>query len=245
MRVDVCQSSTTEHSRSETGTLNGCLSPQARSSLHRTTLQCLRGVDGDGRAVTIGYALAPQEDTLSYVWFLDLIKSLEICDGLSFGSVFNCKGTVVFSDRQKGLGAAVRDLCSESTHCACCFHLLENTRKRDRALEPKTFWWVQAAVTVQEFDTRMQTWSQTSPDAVRYLQSEIDTGTIWTTYQHIEREVRTWGWRTSNLSEIVNSRLLSTRTFPALALMLQPDNCLSTLYELRRQHANWCVKNTQ
>jgi len=148
--MDVCQSSTTEHSRSETGILNGCLSPQARSSFHRTTLQCLRGVDGDGRVVTIGYALAPQEDTLSYLWFIDLIKSLEICDGLSFGSVFNCKGTVVFSDRQKGLGSVVRDLCSESTHCACCFHLLENTRKRDRALEPKTFWWVQAAVTVQE-----------------------------------------------------------------------------------------------
>ena len=47
------------------------------------------------------------------------------------------------------------------------------------------------------------------------------------TFQYIENKVQTWGLRTSNLSEIVNSRLLTTRTFPPLALMSATTRQLS------------------
>jgi hypothetical protein len=55
-----------------------------------------------------------------------------------------------------------------------------------------------------------------SPATVEYLRTQTENGTIWVAYQYVERQVMTWGMRTSNLSEVVNSRLLSTRNFPLL-----------------------------
>ena len=124
------------------------------------------GFDGDGKAVTIGYALAPQEDIPSYTWFINLIKKLRIDNDEEFGTIFDCDDTVIFSDRQKGLGTAVKDTCARSTHLACCFHLLENTRKHDKMLDVKMFWWVQASFSSDEFDRRMTKWQSDSPGTV-------------------------------------------------------------------------------
>ena len=185
------------------------------------------GFDGNGHAVTIEYALAPQEDVASYKWFIDLIKKLKIDNDEEFGTILDADGTVIFSDRQKGLAKAVKEECPRSTHLACCFHLLENTRKTDRQLDAKLFWWVQASFSSDEFERRMTKWEESSPAAVAYLRKQTQEGTIWITHQYIDCEIQTWGLRTSNLSEIVNARLLQTRHFPPLALMSATTRQLS------------------
>ena len=185
------------------------------------------GFDGNGRAVTIGYAVAPVEDKETYKWFLGHIKKLELLDGSVFGDVFDCTGTVIFSDRAKGLQTGVQEECPNSTHLACCFHLLENTRKHDPHLDKGMLWWVQAAHTEKEFKRRMQKWREKNSSAVEYLQKQTDDGVLWVTYQYLQAGVRTWGLRTSNLSEIVNARLLQTRNIPILALMVATSRQLS------------------
>ena len=185
------------------------------------------GFDGNGRAVTIGYAVAPTEDKETYKWFLNHVKKLELLDGSVFGDVFDCAGTVIFSDRAKGLQTGVQEECPNSTHLACCFHLLENTRKRDPMLDKGTFWWVQAAHTEKEFTRRMDKWREKSKAAVEYLEKQTADGVLWVTYQYLQADVRTWGLRTSNLSEIVNARLLQIRNIPILALMVATSRQLS------------------
>lgn len=104
------------------------------------------------------------------MWFIHLIKSLDIPSlGTNFGTVFNSEDTVIFLIGKRVLVLQSDRKCALRAHGACCFHLLENTRKRDRTLETKQFWWVQASATHVEFDDRMQQWEQRAPAAMQYL----------------------------------------------------------------------------
>ena len=82
------------------------------------------GVDSQGSPVAIGYALVPQEDADEYQWFFKLINSITLEDGSSLHGILNSAANVIFSDRQKGLGKAVRLQFPLALHLPCCRHLM-------------------------------------------------------------------------------------------------------------------------
>jgi hypothetical protein len=82
------------------------------------------GVDSQGSPVAIGYALVPQEDADEYQWFFKLINSITLEDGSVLHGILNSPANVIFSDRQKGLGKAVRLQFPLALHLPCCRHLM-------------------------------------------------------------------------------------------------------------------------
>ena len=80
------------------------------------------------------------------------------------------------------------------------------------------FWWVQASPSAEEYEERMEKFAKKSHDAaVEYLR-KVERN--WILYQHIELGVKTFGFRTSNLSEILNSRLLQKRELPPFLVFM-------------------------
>ena len=117
----------------------------------------------------------------------------------------------------KGLAAAVASVFPLATHLPCCFHLLQNA-KRQGPVNPTMFWLLQTSASQEEFDTRMATFAtKHSEKVVQYLQ---DVTQPWILFQHVELQICTYGFRTSNLSEILNSTMLKTRSLPPLPLMM-------------------------
>ena len=84
----------------------------------------MSGVDSNGNVVSLAYALVRQEDKDEYVWFLSTLKRIVLEDGSVFSSVLDSSMCVIFSDRQKGLAAAIRAECPRSHHLPCCHHLM-------------------------------------------------------------------------------------------------------------------------
>ena len=82
------------------------------------------GVDSQGSPVAIGYALVLQEDADEYQWFFKLINSITLEDGSVLHGILNSPANVIFSDRQKGLGKAVRLQFPLALHLPCCRHLM-------------------------------------------------------------------------------------------------------------------------
>ena len=69
----------------------------------------------------------------------------------------------------KGLKRSVADIFPDAIHLPCCFHLLQNAKKKG-AVDVALFWWVQASPSVAEFELRMEKLAQKSHgNAVEYL----------------------------------------------------------------------------
>ena len=117
----------------------------------------------------------------------------------------------------KGLKRSVADIFPDAIHLPCCFHLLQNAKKKG-AVDVALFWWVQASPSVAEFELRMEKLAQKSHgNAVEYL-SKIEE--YWVLHQQVDLGVQTFGFRTSNLSEILNARLLLKRELPPFLIMM-------------------------
>lgn len=81
---------------------------------------------------------------------------------VTFGEVLNQITTVIFSDRDKGLKRSVADIFPDAIHLPCCFHLLQNAKKKG-TVDIALFWWVQASPNVAEFELRMEKLAQKKP----------------------------------------------------------------------------------
>ncbi|KAL3696988.1 hypothetical protein R1sor_011064 [Riccia sorocarpa] len=78
-------------------------------------------LDGNKEAIILCYAVAHTEDTETWTWFCSKLKeSISGIDG---------ENTVIMSDRDKGLAAAVDDVFPDLLHGTCYNHLLMNCQK--------------------------------------------------------------------------------------------------------------------
>ena len=129
----------------------------------------------------------------------------------------------------KGLAAAISRVWPNAVHLPCCFHLLQNAKKKGN-VDPVQFWLLQTSATETEFQSRLKVFaSKHSDDVVTYLRNIEQP---WILYEHVELGIRTYGFRTSNLSEILNATLLQTRELPPLPLMMA--TCRHAANELQR-----------
>jgi hypothetical protein len=191
------------------------------------------------RTVVIGYAIVAVENTEAYEWFFDIMNELEIetqdGDSVNFGDYLRDNKTVVISDRDKGLHNAVQSRYGDddvsgskgAIHLPCCFHLLQNVlSKVDRNFPPKLFWWLQKSRSAEDLEDRMERLRGEWGTAIEYLSNVKQA---WVAYQHATLGAVTWGLRTSNLSEIVNSWILKERALPPYAFMSVTTRMLSLL----------------
>lgn len=166
------------------------------------TLLLAVGIDGDGRILLLAWAVVESENTSSWTWFLENLKT----------AIPEVLSTTLISDRDKGLMAADAVLGPNVNRAICCYHLHKNF-KRFRDVE-SYFWPLANAKSQPEFDILMQQLAEQNAAAADYL-SKIDK-TLWVTAFF---GGRLYGHKTSNIVESMNHVLRPQRELPILEML--------------------------
>jgi hypothetical protein len=122
-------------------------------------LLLLTGRDPAGHNLDLAVALVPVEDGEAYHWFLQNVKK-----GDGMAELLNSSGTVIFSDRANGLGAALSFVFPQAHNFSCFVHIMRNIEAaaskkgpgRIPKLGPYTglCWAIARATSAQELDAK-------------------------------------------------------------------------------------------
>ena len=159
----------------------------------------------------LAYAVVDIENNDNWLWFLRTVhRVIE-----TYAPVFlHPKKLTFLSDHQKGLLEAVGLVFPDSPHGYCLKHLEECFRKAFKNADVCSLLWKAARATTQEdFDKAIQDMNAIEPLASQWLQANADP----VHWAEIYFEGRRYGHLTSNISESLNSWLLTARELPILA----------------------------
>ena len=101
-------------------------------SLHGGILFNMVGLDSSNHVIPLAHMWAQVENTENWTAFCQY--ALE-----KFGDFVNVGNAAIFSDREKGIAAAVKDAFPAAFHFHCTWHLSQNVRKRFGALGVEWF----------------------------------------------------------------------------------------------------------
>lgn len=122
--------------------------------------------DGNNTNIDLAIALVPSEDQEQYTWFLSHIKK-----AAGVAAILNRPATVIISDRDKGISAALFAELRSAHQSKCFVHILRNVnshlvkKKLPRLGRPQEglAWAVCKASTMAEFDSKMQALEACNP----------------------------------------------------------------------------------
>lgn len=166
------------------------------------TLLLAVGIDANGHNLLLAWAIVEGENTSSWEWFFNQLKT----------AIPECMQMTLISDRDKGLLAADQVLGEGVNRLICCFHLKCNFVKRYRGVE-EHFWSIANARTETQYQALLAKLREINSAAADYL-SGIDVS-LWVTCF----SGPTYGHKTSNVVESMNSTLREERELSVLDLL--------------------------
>ncbi|XRB10566.1 hypothetical protein RI054_01g03790 [Pseudoscourfieldia marina] len=182
----------------------------------------------EGTILLLAWACVPSESTASWTWFL------RNCARAGLTRFFANK--VIFSDRDKGLAAALAAVFPDAFSFWCAWHLLQNLYKvvkGNRAClghRAFLFWAVVKAVTRDDYDEAMQNLRASSHAAHAYL-AKLDI-CRYSVFAANEAGVALHGRVTSQFAESINAAMSKTcksaRFLPPLGFFKRRTSVSST-----------------
>lgn len=167
------------------------------------TLLLAVGIDANGHNLLLAWAIVEAESTSSWEWFFHLLKV----------SIPECMEMTLISDRDKGLLAADQVLGGGVNRLICCFHLKCNFIKRYRGVE-EHFWRIANAKSEAQYKEGMEELQRINKAAADYL-AGVELSQWVTCYA----SGPTFGHKTSNVVESMNSTLRAERELSVLDLL--------------------------
>lgn len=228
------------------------------NSRHRGVALNASGFDCNGQPVTFGAGVSDTENAEEYLHFFNLLRDVQLDaddagTSRTLADILDTAETVIFSDRDKGLANAVKEAFPSSIHLPCCFHLLKNLLRKDPSFPSETFWLIQSSWTENLMRERLDECRSRHVDGVKYLENVEQPWCVWQ-YMSIPgigdgdspRKAKTWGLRTSNLSEIANSVILNIRELPPYAFASVSVRMASIqLWQAANTAAQLCSNNQE
>lgn len=87
-------------------------------TVHNYVLLLATGLDANQQTITLAWGVSPKETYEHWSWFLTNLSD-------ALGNL-NQRGTVIMSDRQKGLNRAIQEDLPLATEAFCCKHIERN-----------------------------------------------------------------------------------------------------------------------
>lgn len=112
-------------------------------------------IDANHQTINLAWGVAPKENMEHWGWFLDNLSG-------ALGDL-NKKGTIIMSDRQKGLNRAVEDHLPLVTEAYCCKHIERNLLVAFGEEVKGLFWQLVYAKTKDSFLQRMDALKEVNP----------------------------------------------------------------------------------
>jgi len=169
------------------------------------TLLFAVGIDGNGESLLLAWGVVESENTESWTWFLENLKSV----------IPETVGMTLISDRDKGLLTADRAVYGNGINqLICCFHLKGNFCKRYGSQLSNSFWQAANSKIRQDCARYMEDLRLQNPTAADYL-IKIDPS-LWVTAYYPAPH---YGHRASNIVESMNSVFREDRELSILDLL--------------------------
>lgn len=194
---------------------------------YRGQLLCAVGIDPNDCIFPIAIAAVEVEDTDSWSWFLQTLKTdLDIV---------NTRPWTIMSDKQKGLINAVREEFPESEHRFCVRHLWQNFQQLFRGDALKNQLWIIArSSTVVRYERAMEHMKALNPAAFDWLDA-LDPKTWVRAFQS---DIPKCDILLNNNCEVFNKYILDARELPCLAMLIKIKDQLMTRHYNKRKEAN-------
>eukprot|EP00912_Choanoflagellata_sp_UC4_P001761 UC4_evm7s1127 len=129
------------------------------------------GIDNHGLTTLLCGALLKDEKASSYLWFMEALKAA--CQ--------NVNPTVIFTDGDTELAAAIEKFFPSSVHLLCRYHISQNvTKNLSKRLGKQfqrflgDFWNVSSLENIGEFDMAWAKLKKENPFAVSYLEKQLE-----------------------------------------------------------------------
>lgn len=90
-------------------------------TIYNYVLMVATGIDANHQTITLAWGIAPLENAVHWQWFIANLST-------ALGDL-NSRGTVIISDRQKGLNKAIEEELPLATEAYCCKHIESNLTK--------------------------------------------------------------------------------------------------------------------
>ncbi|XP_021807307.1 uncharacterized protein LOC110751181 [Prunus avium] len=167
------------------------------------------GIDANNGMYPIAFAVVEVENTETWTWFMEIFFADVGCE--------NGNGWVFMSDKQKGLGEAIRDLMPTVEHRHCVRHLHNNFKIAGHSgLALKQRLWAAArSTTIPTFEAEMEKMLSQSDAAYRWLQER--PANHWSR-SHFSTHSKC-DMLLNNLCESFNSAIIEARDKPILTLL--------------------------
>ncbi|XP_074323301.1 uncharacterized protein LOC141660233 [Apium graveolens] len=166
------------------------------------------GRDANNNMYPVAIAVVETESTDSWRWFLQLLK-----DDLSLG---NGHAFTFFSDQQKGLVAAMKELLSRAKHRLCTRHLYNNFKKRFPQVTVKHCFWTAACATYPTLYHKamklLQRVSKNAYDELSRLEPKSWSKAFFDIHSFVDNVE-------NNMSECFNNWIINERYMPLLNII--------------------------
>lgn len=170
------------------------------------TLLLAVGIDANGHALVLAWAVVESENAESWAYFFKFLRQAIPC---LTEEVFT-----FISDRDKGIEAAEVEMGSKMQRALCCYHLEKNFTGSFGVGLRKLFWSAARAKTEHVFDKVMAEIKAAKPAAEQYLR-DVDPYK-WTTLRFPGRR---FGHYTSNVAESCNKLFTNERELAVVRLL--------------------------
>ena len=188
-------------------------------------------LDGNGQVFPGAVAIAESENSETWAWFLSIVKT-------AFG-VHNGDGLVVFSDREKGIDAAVKSLFPNASHSFCVCHYQKNLKVHFHTTLGGLLFVAARAESEKVFNeaiAEMKRMHEQAWDYVAKIEKEKWARAFFTGHR--------FGHVTSNISDSMNWWLERARYLEPVGLFSVYIRKLNWLFERRRRIYDSMPSNT-
>lgn len=116
-------------------------------TIYNYVLLLATAIDSNNETINLAWGIAPKENMEHWGWFLDNLSH-------ALGDL-NKRGTVIMSDRQKGLNRAIEEHLPLATEAYCCKHIERNMLVVYGDEVKGLFWRLVYARTKEKFEVAM------------------------------------------------------------------------------------------